>query len=81
MSIQAIDSVHAGVLLPVEVLSSEAFAVLAAFVAINTLIYVTLAVSKMLPKVYPGDWLYALRRGNRRRESRGIHPDETAAEV
>ena len=37
-----------GILLPEEVLQSEFFAVLAAFVAINTIMYVTLAIAKML---------------------------------
>jgi len=64
-----------GVLLPAEVLQSEFFAVLAAFVAINTIMYVTLAIAKMLPRLYLSD----LRRGrNRRRQPRGIAA--TAAE-
>ena len=41
-----------GILLPESILRNEFFAVLAAFVAINTIVYVTLAVAKMLPKVY-----------------------------
>lgn len=61
-----------GVLLPESVLRQEFFAVLAAFVAINTLLYVTLAVAKILPKVYVTDWLSSR---NRRRETRSIHPD------
>lgn len=61
-----------GVLLPESVLRQEFFAVLAAFVAINTLIYVTLAVAKILPKVYVTDWLSSR---SRRRETRSIHPD------
>lgn len=52
-------------------LHTEAFAVLAAFVAINTLIYVALAVAKMLPKVYLSDWIH---RSNRRAQTRSIHP-------
>jgi hypothetical protein len=64
-----------GILLPAEVLQSEFFAVLAAFVAINTIMYVTLAIAKMLPRLYLSD----LRRGrNRRRQPRGIAA--TAAE-
>jgi hypothetical protein len=60
-----------GILLPAEILQSEFFAVLAAFVAINTIMYVTLAIAKMLPRVYVSD----LRpRRNRRRQSRGISP-------
>ena len=45
---------------------------LAAFVAINTIVYVTLAVAKILPKVYFSDWIGPR---NRRAETRSIHPD------
>lgn len=62
-----------GILLPEEVLQSEFFAVLAAFVAINTIMYVTLAIAKMLPRVYVSD---LLRGRNRRRQPRGIAPPE-----
>lgn len=58
-----------GILLPEEILQSEFFAVLAAFVAINTIMYVTLAIAKMLPRVYVSD---ILRHRNRRRMPRGI---------
>ena len=61
-----------GVLLPESILGSELFGVLAAFVAINTILYVTLAVAKMLPKVYVGDWIGSR---NRRGETRSIRPD------
>ena len=61
-----------GVLLPDSILRNEFIAVLAAFVAINTIVYVTLALAKMLPKVYFRD-LVDTR--NRRRETRHIHPD------
>jgi hypothetical protein len=67
-----IQSVPTGVLLPTSVLHSHAFAVLATFVAINTLVYVVLAAAKVLPKVYVRDWL---PRRHRRRETRSIHPD------
>lgn len=63
--------VPAGILLPETFLQSEFFQVLATFVAINTLMYVTLAIAKMLPRVHPGDWV---NRRNRRREPRGITP-------
>jgi hypothetical protein len=62
-------SVVGGILLPVEVLQSEFFAVLATFVAINTLIYVTLAIAKMLPRIHPSDLVH---RRDRRRLPRGI---------
>lgn len=61
-----------GVLLPDSILRHEVIAVLAAFVAINTIVYVTLAVAKILPKFYLRDWLAAR---NRRAETRSIHPD------
>ncbi len=62
----------AGFLLPESTLHSDAFAVLAAFVAINTLMYVALAVAKILPKIYLSDWIH---RSNRRSQTRSIHPD------
>jgi hypothetical protein len=60
-----------GILLPESFLRSHGFAVLAAFVAINTVMYVALAVAKMLPKVYVTDWFTSR---DRRRETRSIHP-------
>lgn len=65
-----------GILLPEEFLGTAFFQFLAAFVAINTIMYVALAVAEMLPKVYLSDWMP--RRG-RRQETRSIHPDEPAA--
>ena len=61
-----------GLLLPESLLRHEVVAVLAAFVAINTIVYVTLAVAKVLPKVYVGDWVGTR---SRRRETRSIDPD------
>ena len=61
-----------GVLLPDSILRNEVIAVLAAFVAINTIVYVTLAVAKILPKLYVRDWLSGR---NRRSETRSINPD------
>ena len=58
--------------LPASLLGSELFAALAVFVAVNTLIYVVLAASKVLPKVYVRDWL---PRRHQRGETRSIHPD------
>ena len=57
---------------PESILRNEFVAVLAAFVAINTIVYVTLAVAKILPKVYFSD-LVDTR--NRRSETRSIDPD------
>jgi hypothetical protein len=61
-----------GTLLPESTLREEFIAVLAAFVAINTIVYVTLAVAKVLPKVYLRD-LVDTR--DRRSETRSIDPD------
>ena len=47
-------------------------AVLAAFVAINAVMYCVLAVGKALPRVYLAD---LVRRGGQRAESRSIYPD------
>lgn len=67
--------VHAGFLLPAELLQSDWFSVLATFVAINTVIYVVLGIIKIVPKV-------RLRRthtgASRRSETRSIHPDAPA---
>jgi hypothetical protein len=62
----------AGILLPVEFLDSEFFQVLAAFVALNTLIYVAVAILTMLPRVYVADYFH---HRNRRGETRSIYPD------
>lgn len=65
-------TVVGGILLPESFLQSEFFTVLATFVAINTLMYVTLAIAKMLPRIHPGD---LVDRRDRRTEPRGIEPD------
>ena len=62
-----------GLVLPEEFLSTPAFQFIAAFVALNTIVYAALAIAKMLPKVYVSDWV--IRRG-RRQESRSIDPDD-----
>ncbi len=62
-----------GVLLPESVIHSHYFGVLAAFVALNTLIYLALAVAKTLPKVYLTDLLTP---DNTRSQNRSIYPDE-----
>ena len=58
--------------LPTSILSSEALHILAAFVAINTVMYAAVTVAKLLPRVNPA----ALRRGrSQRSETRSIYPD------
>jgi hypothetical protein len=63
-----------GLLLPETFLGSPFFSVLATFVAINTVMYLSLAVAKILPKVYLSDHLPSR---NRRGETRSIHQDES----
>ena len=65
-------------LLPEALLHSSLFAVLAAFVAINTVMYSALALAKLLPKVYVTDWVH---RRNQRSETRSIYPDGETASV
>lgn len=43
-------TVEAGILLPAEVLQSGWFQALATFVAINTIVYATLSLAKLLPR-------------------------------
>jgi hypothetical protein len=47
------------------------FATLSMFVAVNTVLYLTLAIIKLLPKAYLSDWV---DQRNRRTESRSIYP-------
>lgn len=61
-----------GILLPGSIMHSQWFAVLSMFVAVNTVLYLTLAVTKLLPKLYLSDWV---PQRNRRAESRSIYPD------
>jgi hypothetical protein len=72
MALVTVDLVPMGLLLPESLLRQEVVAVLAAFVAINTIVYVTLAVAKVLPKLYLSD---VLESRNRRSETRSIDPD------
>lgn len=64
-----------GIVFPEEVLYSQWFAVLAAFVAVNTVMYVALAVAKTLPRIYLREFL---PRRYRRSETRSIHPEDPA---
>lgn len=61
-----------GILFPEALVRSHPFAILAAFVAINTVIYVALTVAKAMPKIYVGDYL---PRRYERAETRSIYPD------
>jgi hypothetical protein len=66
----------AGILLPESLMQTQWFAVLSTFVAINTVLYLTLAVIKLLPKIYISDWV---PQRNRRAETRSIYPDTEGA--
>jgi hypothetical protein len=59
-------------ILPTVALHTQWFADLTAFVALNTIMYVALAVAKVLPKVYVSDWAGAR---NRRSQTRSIYPE------
>ncbi|MCW4384214.1 hypothetical protein OH146_00320 [Salinibacterium sp. SYSU T00001] len=65
--------VQTGILLPESFLFSDVFAIMSTVVAINTVMYVALAVAKILPKIYFSDFI---RGRNRRTETRSIHPDD-----
>jgi hypothetical protein len=62
-------------ILPESLMHSRWFATLTMFVAINTVLYLTLAMIKLLPKAYLSYWI---DRRNRRSESRSIYPDADA---
>jgi hypothetical protein len=61
--------------LPQNVMHGAWFAALSMFVAINTVLYLTLAIIKLLPKTYLSDWV---DQRNRRSESRSIYSDVDA---
>jgi hypothetical protein len=63
-------ALRTGMLLPESFLHTDAFKVLATFVALNTLMYATLAVVKILPRVHRPAWLTG---GNRRAQDRSIY--------
>jgi hypothetical protein len=64
---------------PTEWLSSPWYATLTAFVAVNTLVYVVLSVSKILPRIHPTTWLRGDDDASRRRETRSIYPHQPAS--
>jgi hypothetical protein len=66
-----------GVLLPESILQTNSFKILATFVALNTLMYATLAVLKVLPKGYALSWFNGF---NRRAQSRSVYPEPPAPE-
>ena len=58
-----------GALLPESLLRTDSLHVLATFVALNTLMYATLALLKVIPKGYAFTWFGGR---NRRTQDRGI---------
>ena len=60
-----------GILLPESVLYAQWFSVLASFVAINTVIYLILGITKILPPIRFG----GPKGRERRSETRSIDPD------
>ncbi len=62
-------------LLPSSWLTSSWYATLTAFVAVNTLVYVVLSITKTLPRLHPTTWLRGGSGISRRRESRSIYPE------
>ena len=62
-------------ILPHSIMQSSWFAALTMFVAVNTVLYLTLAIIKLLPKAYLSDWV---DHRNRRAETRSIYPDPEA---
>ena len=62
-------------LLPESILHSDAFQILATFVALNSLMYATLALLKVLPRGYS---IFRSSGINRRRDNRSIYPDASA---
>ncbi len=71
-------AVLAGVVFPEGLMHSAWFAVLSTFVAVNTVLYLTLAIIKILPKAYLSDWI---DHRNRRTETRSIYPESDATPV
>ena len=61
--------------LPQSFMHDPWFATLSMFVAINTVLFLTLAIIKLLPKAYLSDWV---DQRNRRSETRSIYPDSEA---
>ena len=59
-------------ILPESLMHTAWFATLTLFVAINTVLDLTLAIVKLLPKAYVSDWF---DHRNRRTETRSIFPE------
>lgn len=62
--------------LPGSIFATRWFVVLSTFVAINTMLYVSMSLFNVLPKLYLSD---VVRRYGRRAETRSIYPDGHSA--
>ena len=72
MNGELVQAIFTGIMLPESVLHSDFVGILEAVVAINTVMFGALAVSKLFPKIHPSDIVHGR---NRRSETRSIHPD------
>lgn len=61
-------------------LNTSWYSTLTAFVAVNTLIYVVVSISKILPRIHPTTWLGRGKGASRRSETRSIYPDGATSE-
>ncbi len=68
----ALSTLVLATVLPESILGAYWFAVLSTFVAINTILYVSMSMFKILPKPYLSD---VVRPHGRRAETRSIYPD------
>lgn len=57
---------------PESIMHTKWFASLTIFVSINTVLYLTMSIVKLLPKAYLSDWV---DHRNRRGETRSIYPE------
>jgi hypothetical protein len=62
--------------LPEELLHTRWFAVLSSFVAVNTILYVSLSIFKIAPKLYLSD---LVKKHGRRSQTRSIYPNGRCA--
>jgi hypothetical protein len=72
--VNVVSALALATVLPESILGARWFAVLSTFVAINTILYVSLSIFKILPKPYFSD---VVRRQGRRAETRSIYPNAT----
>ena len=66
-----------GLLLPESILHSAWFGALSTFVAVNTVIFLTLAIVKIMPVMHPGRWF---QKPYLRAQTRSIYPDAVEVE-